>query len=86
MVRLGVSPELAAGADALQRGKFEEGIALTQTGLDQFVSSDDRAGGLSNLCAGYIGLGNDQDDNNPSWRGFGGGQIRRTQIYRYVSN
>lgn len=55
-VTFGVSPELAAGAEALRRGQFEVGIALTQSGLEQFVTSEDRAGGLSNLCAGYIGL------------------------------
>lgn len=33
---------------------------------------------------GYIGLATLQDDNNPSWTEFGGGQIRRTQIYRIL--
>ncbi len=56
VVRFGVSPELAAGAEALQRGKFEQGIVLTQSGLQQFITSEDRAAGLSNLCAGFIGL------------------------------
>lgn len=36
--------------------------------------------------SGYIGIGTQQDDDNPSWQGFGGGEILRTQIYRYVSN
>ena len=55
-VMFGVSPELIAGAQALQRGQYEEGIALTQSGLEQFVTSEDRAAGLSNLCAGFIAL------------------------------
>lgn len=40
----------------------------------------------SSFPYGYIGLGIDQDDNNPSWKGFGGGRIYRTQIYRRLTN
>ncbi len=53
---LGPNPDLVAGAEALQRGRFAEGIARTRAGLDAFVSADERASGLSNLCAGYIAL------------------------------
>jgi hypothetical protein len=35
---------------------------------------------------GYGGIGTSQDDDNPAWDAFGGGELRRTQIYRYVSN
>ena len=40
----------------------------------------------STYSTGFLGLGTAQDDDNPGWAGFGGGAIRRTQIYRYVSN
>lgn len=56
MVTFGVSPELVAGAEALERGRYEEGISRTQAGLDQFVTREQRASALSNLCAGYTGL------------------------------
>jgi tetratricopeptide (TPR) repeat protein len=52
-----VNPDLVAGAQALQRGRFEEGIARTQSGLDTFVTREQRAAALSNLCAGYTALG-----------------------------
>src|SRR3990172_7946642 len=55
-VRFGASPGLVAGAEALRSGRFEEGIALTLSGLDEFVTAEDRAAGLSNLCAGFIAL------------------------------
>jgi tetratricopeptide (TPR) repeat protein len=53
---LGVNPDLVAGSEALLLGRFEEGIALTQTGLGAFVTPDQRASALNNLCAGYTGL------------------------------
>jgi tetratricopeptide (TPR) repeat protein len=56
-VTFGVSPDLVAGAEALERGHYEEGISHTQAGLDQFVTREQRASALSNLCAGYTGLG-----------------------------
>jgi hypothetical protein len=56
-VTFGVNPDLVAGADALQRGRFEEGIARTQSGLATFVTREHRVAALSNLCAGYTALG-----------------------------
>jgi tetratricopeptide (TPR) repeat protein len=56
MVTLGVNPDLAAGAAALQRGRFEEGIARTQAGLDSVIPPGHRASALSNLCAGLTAL------------------------------
>jgi tetratricopeptide (TPR) repeat protein len=53
---LGTNPELAAGAQALERGRFAEGIELTLAGLRAEVSADNRASALNNLCAGYTGL------------------------------
>lgn len=54
----GANPDLVAGAEALLHGLYEEGIAHTQAGLlDTFLTLEERAAALSNLCAGYLGLG-----------------------------
>jgi tetratricopeptide (TPR) repeat protein len=53
---LGPNPDLVAGAAALERGRYEEGVELTRTGLSAVVSSDMRASALNNLCAGYTAL------------------------------
>lgn len=52
-----------------------------QTGWTQYLSGTDNA-----YTSGFFGIGTEQDDPNPGWIGFGGGQINRSQIYRYVSN
>lgn len=52
----GADPNLLAGAEALRLGRFQEGITLTQAGLNGSVGSDQRASALNNLCAGYVGL------------------------------
>lgn len=53
---LGVDPDLVAGAEALQLGRFKEGVALTESGLRGAVTVDQRASALNNLCAGYTAL------------------------------
>ena len=51
---LGVANEyLAAGAEAIRLGEYEEGIRLTKLGLDRPASPRDRAAALSNLCAAH---------------------------------
>jgi tetratricopeptide (TPR) repeat protein len=51
---LGVANEyLAAGAEAIRSGQYEEGIRLTKLGLDRPASPRDRAAALSNLCAAH---------------------------------
>jgi len=45
------------GANALKAGDVEEGIRLTIIGLQQSASARDRQAGKSNLCAGYLMLG-----------------------------
>lgn len=51
-------PLLADGADAIRAGLYDEGIRLTQLGLEsEPVTSSDRAAALSNLCAAYAGKG-----------------------------
>lgn len=45
--------QLAAGAEALEEGRAEEGIRLTLEGLRGPNRPDDVAAAHSNLCAGY---------------------------------
>ena len=49
--------ELSEGAEALMAGDAERGVALTLKGLKRETRQHDRRTGLSNLCAGYIMLG-----------------------------
>jgi tetratricopeptide (TPR) repeat protein len=50
----GVANEyLAAGAQALLQKNYDEGIRLTNLGLQRRASSSDRAAALSNLCGAY---------------------------------
>lgn len=45
---------LAAGADAIRFGRYDEGIRLTLLGLERRDTSErNRAAGLSNLCAAF---------------------------------
>ena len=45
--------ELRDGADALREGRVDEGIRLTELGLQRARSARERQTGNSNLCAGY---------------------------------
>jgi tetratricopeptide (TPR) repeat protein len=56
MTVIGANELLSAGAEELQRGNFEQGVALTLQGLERPNAPQDRAAGLANLCAGYVGL------------------------------
>lgn len=49
---------LQDGASELRIGNAEEGVRLTRAGLRTAISTRDRRIALSNLCAGYIMLGN----------------------------
>jgi tetratricopeptide (TPR) repeat protein len=50
----GVANEyLAAGAEAIRIGQYDEGIRLTKLGLERFASPRDKAAALSNLCAAH---------------------------------
>ena len=47
---------LSAGAHAIRAGDYDNGIRLTQRGLDEFLPSPkDRAAALCNLCAAFAG-------------------------------
>ncbi len=49
---------LVAGASAIRAGDYDNGIRLTQRGLDEFLPSPkDRAAALCNLCAAFTGAG-----------------------------
>lgn len=78
---LGVGNEyLAAGAEAIRARQYDDGIRLTQLGLDRGASQRDRAAGLSNLCAAFAAKG-DADSaiarctesiaiNGENWRAY----------------
>jgi tetratricopeptide (TPR) repeat protein len=55
---LGVGNELlAAGAEMIRAGQYEDGIRLTTQGLERPASTNDRAAALSNLCAAHAASG-----------------------------
>jgi tetratricopeptide (TPR) repeat protein len=51
-----MNPLLTAGTDALEMGRYEEGVRLTLAGLEQPASTRDLAAGHSNVCAGFAAL------------------------------
>ncbi|MGI9329273.1 MAG: hypothetical protein ACR2QB_01035 [Gammaproteobacteria bacterium] len=51
----GAAAGLSDGARALFAGDYDNGISLTRAGLRQETGKRERAAGLSNLCAGYVG-------------------------------
>jgi tetratricopeptide (TPR) repeat protein len=48
---------LAAGADAIRAGLYDDGIRLTMLGLERPSSVNDKAAALSNLCAAHAAKG-----------------------------
>ncbi len=48
---------LSAGAEAIRAGQYEDGIRLTNIGLERAPSLSDRAAALSNLCAAHAAKG-----------------------------
>ena len=48
---------LADGADALKKGDIDEGVRLTLLGLETAYGLREKTAALSNLCAGYMMLG-----------------------------
>jgi tetratricopeptide (TPR) repeat protein len=51
-----MNPLLSEGSQALERGRFAEGVRLTLAGLEHPATSRDRAAGHSNVCAGYVAM------------------------------
>lgn len=68
------------GAQALMAGDDEEGVSLTLEGLELAQGRREEEAALSNLCAGYIKLGQYNEAlkycnillkrNDKSWRGY----------------
>lgn len=52
-VTVGANEYLAAGADAIRAGDYDDGIRLTSEGLKHAQSLHNRAAGLANLCAAF---------------------------------
>jgi tetratricopeptide (TPR) repeat protein len=50
------NPLLTAGTDALEMGRYEQGVRLTLAGLEQPASTGDIAAAHSNSCAGLAAL------------------------------
>lgn len=49
---------LAAGAEAIRAGRYDDGIRLTAVGLENYQSTPfERAAALANLCAAYAAKG-----------------------------
>jgi len=89
----GGNAALEDGSRALRVGDFESGIALTLAGLKVETARLQRASGFSNLCAGYVGLG-DFDAalsacdaalslNDRSWRTFNNRALALVGLARY---
>jgi tetratricopeptide (TPR) repeat protein len=55
---LGANEFLAAGAEQIRVGEYDEGIRLTNLGLREVASVGERSAALSNLCAAYAAKGN----------------------------
>ena len=51
-----INPLLTKGTDALEAGRYEEGVRLTMEGLELPNSPRDQAAAHSNVCAGYAAL------------------------------
>jgi len=85
---------LHAGAEALLADDAEKGVRLTHDGLEFTSSKRDRVAGLSNLCAGYVMLGEPEkalpycdqalelDDNN--WRALSNRALVYVKLGRYA--
>ncbi len=74
------NPDLHEGAKALMAGNAERGVRLTLEGLETAVGEREHEAALSNLCAGYILLGQYQAAlgycdlliarNDENWRAY----------------
>lgn len=86
------NPDLNAGAKALIAGDAEEGVRLTLLGLKYESGRRDRITGLSNLCAGYIMLGQTEtglkycdevlQENDEYWRAYSNRALAYVQLGR----
>jgi len=82
------------GANALKSGDVEEGIRLTIIGLQQSASARDRQAGKSNLCAGYLMLGQLDtalaycnevlSENDQHWRAYSNRALIYVKLERFA--
>ena len=82
------------GANSLKAGDVEEGIRLTIIGLQQSVGARDRQAGKSNLCAGYLMLGQLDtalvycnevlDENDRHWRAYSNRALIFVKLERFA--
>lgn len=87
------NPHLADGATALKAGDIEDGVRLTLLGLEYAQGQRERSAALSNLCAGYMLLGNLDDsldycnravaENDRSWRAHNNRALVYMELERY---
>ena len=87
------NPELKEGADALLAGDGEEGVRLTLSGLQKAASTRDRHTAWSNLCAGYVMLGQLDTaleycdrviaENKGHWRAYSNRALVYVKLKRY---
>lgn len=81
------------GAQALMAGKSEEGVRLTHQGLELAQGRREEEAALSNLCAGYIKLGNYPEAlkycdilltrNDKNWRGYNNRAVVHIMMKNY---
>ena len=77
---LGADEYLTAGADAIRMGRYDDGIRLTERGLNRAARTVERAAALSNLCAAHAARGEPDiaidycsqslDINPRNWRAY----------------
>jgi tetratricopeptide (TPR) repeat protein len=85
--------ELANGAEALLLGRAEEGIRLTQLGLEKAQGPRERQAGYANLCAGYVMLREYEtaigycdlalEINDRNWRALSNRALARVELGQY---
>ena len=87
------NPDLFNGANALLAGDAEEGVRLTLLGLKRESSRRDRMTAKSNLCAGYIMLGQLDtalsycnevlEENDRHWRAYSNRALAYIELGRH---
>lgn len=86
--------ELQNGANALLAGDAQEGVRLTLAGLKQAGSTRERHTAWSNLCAGYVMLGQYEtaldycnqvlEENERHWRAYSNRALVNIKLKRYA--
>ena len=87
------NPNLANGADALREGDIDEGVRLTLLGLKSAHGRREKTAALSNLCAGFMLLGELEHSlgycdraievNNRNWHAYNNRALVYMELDRY---